>query len=187
MIADLSPGISLLGEASRSYPYVAYGGETLPFKDEAFRCVICLDTIEHMHKSKRGLFVRELQRVAADRVVMAFPERHFFLPILLSIAELYYRLGITPIMKRSLLEHIQFGLPTASDVLSHVDEGHWVATHTNLFGRLSAAIWVLQLFLPLLATAPINRMFARFLPKVEGQTSECVIILRRRRRILETS
>ena len=112
-----------------------------------------------------------------------WPERHFFLPILLSVAELYDRVGISSVMKRSLEGHIRYGLPSAGKVLSLIDQTHWVVVEENIFGRLSTAVWALQFFLPFLATVPANRAIARLLSKRDPQTRECMFVLRRRKEL----
>ena len=65
-------------------------------------------------------------------------------------------------------------------ILFLVDQTDWVAVEENIFGRLSAAVWVLQFFFPFLATPPANSAMARLLSKVDRETSECLIVLSRR-------
>jgi len=45
----------------------------LPFRDEAFDCILCLDTLEHVEESRRNLVVSELIRVSKRHVILGFP------------------------------------------------------------------------------------------------------------------
>jgi ubiquinone/menaquinone biosynthesis C-methylase UbiE len=45
----------------------------LPFRDETFDCVLCLDTLEHVEESRRNLVVSELIRVSKRHVIVGFP------------------------------------------------------------------------------------------------------------------
>ena len=45
----------------------------LPFRDETFDCVLCLDTIEHVEESRRNLVASELIRVSKQHVILGFP------------------------------------------------------------------------------------------------------------------
>lgn len=48
-------------------------GPLLPFPDDAFDTVLCLDVLEHIPPAQRAPFLREIARVAARRVVLACP------------------------------------------------------------------------------------------------------------------
>jgi len=45
----------------------------LPFREETFDCVLCLDTLEHVEESRRSLVVSELIRVSKRHVILGFP------------------------------------------------------------------------------------------------------------------
>jgi hypothetical protein len=48
-------------------------GPDLPFPDAAFDTVLCLDVLEHVPAPERAVFLAELARVAARRLVLACP------------------------------------------------------------------------------------------------------------------
>jgi SAM-dependent methyltransferase len=85
-------------------------GPELPFPDDAFDTVLCLDVLEHVPPAQRAPFLRELARVAARRVVLACPtEGAQPLDDLLRA-----RLG-TP-QPSWLVEHGECGLPTHDEL-----------------------------------------------------------------------
>ncbi len=58
--------------APRLLPVIAIG--SLPFRDKSFDAVISLDTLEHVPRSSRQLFMNELVRIARKYVIVGFPE-----------------------------------------------------------------------------------------------------------------
>ena len=48
----------------------------LPFRDKVFDFVVSVDTLEHLASSKRESFIKELLRVAAQKVVFTFCQLH---------------------------------------------------------------------------------------------------------------
>lgn len=53
--------------------YLQADGTRLPFRDGAFHLVASLDTLEHIPREKRGVFLEELCRTAKDYLVVAAP------------------------------------------------------------------------------------------------------------------
>lgn len=51
-------------------------GVVLPFMDKQFPLVVSVDSLEHIVRSDRPLFVRELVRVCSYRLFLHFPEAH---------------------------------------------------------------------------------------------------------------
>ncbi len=45
----------------------------LPFDDDAFQCVVCLDTLEHLAPGQRDVGIRELIRVTAKHLIVGCP------------------------------------------------------------------------------------------------------------------
>jgi methyltransferase family protein len=180
IVADLPPDLSLFGGAKIPHPIVYFDGVSLPFRDESFDTVVCLDTLEHASKRRRSALLHELQRVSSNRVILTFPERQFFLPVLLAIARLYDRLKINSLMLKSLEEHRRFGLPSSDEVLTSVDADKWASRTLTFMGRRATIFWITQLFVPFLATPGVNKRAANFLsPFSEYLASECLIILQR--------
>src|SRR2546423_5401364 len=82
----------------------------LPFADATFGPVLCLDVLEHVPPADRAPFVRELSRVAAERVVLACPSSEAA-----HVDDWVRRLfgGATP---EWLVEHDALGLPTPDEI-----------------------------------------------------------------------
>lgn len=53
--------------------FVAADAAALPFRDDAFDVVVCVDLVEHLPGAARDRAIRELTRVADRAVVVAFP------------------------------------------------------------------------------------------------------------------
>lgn len=179
-VADLPPDQSLFGKAKIPHPIVHFDGVNLPFRDEAFDTIVCLDTLEHASKNRRSSLLQELQRVSSSRIILTFPERQFFLPVLLAVARLYDQLKISSFMRKSLDEHIRFGLPSSDEVLRNVDAEKWASRVLTIMGRRATLFWITQLFLPFLATPRVNKMAANmFSQSSEFREGECLVILQR--------
>ena len=65
---------SLLGvRLGRSLRLVVADGCRLPFRDESFDVVVCVDMVEHIPKQGRPALFEELKRVAGCEVMLHFP------------------------------------------------------------------------------------------------------------------
>lgn len=180
IVADLPPDKSLFGKTKLPHPIVYFDGVNLPFRNEAFDTVLCLDTLEHSSKNRRSSLLQELQRVSSSRIILTFPERQFFLPVLLAVARLYDQLKISSFMRKSLNEHRRFGLPSSDEVLRSVDDEKWTSRILTIMGRAATLFWITQLFLPFLATPRVNKMAASMFSQTsEFRAGECLIILQR--------
>lgn len=117
-LACIAPDVPFVGAdvafdgepAPSMVPVVLAPGPELPFPDDAFDTVLCLDVLEHVPPAERAPFLRELARVAARRVVLACPT---------AAAQplddlLRARLG-TP-QPAWLVEHGACGLPTGDEL-----------------------------------------------------------------------
>lgn len=186
IIAEVPTDRSLFPEIRYAHPYVMYDGTSLPFKDDSFDTVVALDTLEHVPPENRESLLIEIQRVAREAIILTFPERHFLLPLLLAIGSFLQRSGISSIMKKSLEEHLRYGLPMKADILPIIDESVWNVYDQSFFGPWSGLFWVAQFFLPFLATAPFNRGVAGLLNRArERRTGECLLILKSGRQAAE--
>ena len=80
-LACIAPGVPFVGADVTFHGTPAEGmvavvlepGPELPFPDDAFDTVLCLDVLEHVPPDQRAPFLHELARVAARRVVLACP------------------------------------------------------------------------------------------------------------------
>jgi SAM-dependent methyltransferase len=87
--------------------------EGLPFRDGAFGVVLCLDVLEHVPPADRAGFVRELARVAAERVIIACPssEAQNIDDLLVSTFQ-----SAGTALPPWLTEHYECGLPTPAEI-----------------------------------------------------------------------
>jgi SAM-dependent methyltransferase len=87
--------------------------EGLPFRDGAFGVVLCLDVLEHAPPADRAGFVRELARVAAERVIIACPssEAQNIDDLLVSTFQ-----SAGTALPPWLTEHYECGLPTPAEI-----------------------------------------------------------------------
>lgn len=110
-------------------------GFCLPFKDNSFDNVMCVDTLEHIQNDKRKLFVQELARVARKKLVIATPhsEAYFFENLILNMGKLLGK------EMKWLTEHKQFGLPIKEEIAKSLQNYDFtVKKNCNII------IWFLQ-------------------------------------------
>jgi hypothetical protein len=89
--------------------------ERLPFRDNSFDAVVCIDTLEHLPRGIRTAAVAEMVRVARKRVVVAAPlgtEGHMAFER--RLLEELVRAGAAD--TGYLAEHVRHGLPTPEDI-----------------------------------------------------------------------
>lgn len=117
-LACIAPDVPFVGAdvafdgepAASMVAVVLQDAPELPFPDDAFDTVLCLDVLEHVPPAQRAPFLRELARVAARRVVLACPTEAAQ-PLDDLLRE---RLG-TP-QPSWLVEHGACGLPTHAEL-----------------------------------------------------------------------
>ncbi len=98
-------------------PVVAKG--MLPFRDASFHVVLSLDTLEHVPREYRQLFIDEAIRTAERHVVIGFPEgehaeRHD------TRMEKYYA-GQLGEAHRYFVEHREYRIPRRAEVLEYLE------------------------------------------------------------------
>lgn len=110
----------------------------LPFRDNSFVVAVSLDTLEHLPRAVRPLFIEELKRVARHAVVITCPlgsmdglfqAREFDLRLSEAIEK---RNGVQP---GWLQEHLQQGHPTREDVLT-------LLPGAQITGSENCAVWL---------------------------------------------
>jgi SAM-dependent methyltransferase len=92
---------------------IRYDPGALPFDDQAFDTVVCLDVLEHVPPGERAGLVEELVRVCARRVLLACPsDEAVWVEEVLKGA--FAGAGVP--IPEWLSEHDEHGLPTAGDI-----------------------------------------------------------------------
>jgi SAM-dependent methyltransferase len=94
---------------------VEYGGHAFPFCNCAFDAVVSIDTLEHVPKGNRQVFVQECHRVAARCVIIAAPfgsPEHVASELRLNAL---YR-EVYGHAHAYLNEHVTYGLPTGPEL-----------------------------------------------------------------------
>lgn len=112
---------------------VTYDGKHLPFDDRSFDAVVSIDTLEHVPPEQRVAFIKELVRVAKDRVAVVAP--------FASVAHENYERRLKERMQIRgqevpdyLFEHRKYGLVTKGflDEIKKMYPG----TKTSVFGNV---------------------------------------------------
>lgn len=128
---------------------VCADGCRLPFRDNAFDAAVSLDTVEHLPRALRPLFIEELKRVSKRGVVITCPLEsadslfQAKYPDLHLAAAIANRNGVQP---GWLQEHLQQGHPTREELLE-VLPGAQVTGSGNCDAWLRLALLQQRLFL----------------------------------------
>jgi len=88
--------------------FIQYSGERIPFEDNSFDFVICVDVLEHVAPEHRQHFIREVIRTSRKAIIFVFPVKS---------SERWEKFlsAITFQKIKFLQEHIDFGLPSEED------------------------------------------------------------------------
>ena len=97
---------------SNLLPVISKG--TLPFRDRVFDVVVSLDTLEHVPREFRQLFLNELIRTAKRHVVIGFPEGEEAENHDTEMEQYYTRVHGSP--HRYFIEHRVHQIPRKEDV-----------------------------------------------------------------------
>ncbi len=93
---------------------LVYDGQNIPFPDNEFDTILCIDVLEHVPRKQRTSLIREMLRVASHRLICSAPmgtEGH-----IQAEKELMEDLRRSGHEVAFLAEHIQQGLPEPSEV-----------------------------------------------------------------------
>jgi len=102
----------------------------LPFCQNAFDDVICVDTLEHLARAERPRAIRELIRVARKRVIISGPAGAFAQWGDAAYADFIAQVGGA--VPSWLAEHQRYGIPSLGDLLEIVSTCGYVFTvHVN--------------------------------------------------------
>jgi ubiquinone/menaquinone biosynthesis C-methylase UbiE len=117
----------------------------IPFKDNSFSYVVCLDTFEHLPKEKRKTAFKELLRVVKDSgyILAGFPEGNASKNAEKIINNLFK--AVQGRYHPWLSEHQEYGLPQKLEIKKYLKElsikSYEVRPNVNIF------IWVIMHFL----------------------------------------
>ena len=127
--------------SARRMTKVKSPSKTLPFADHSFDVVISVDTLEHIPPADRLASLSEMLRVTNQRLFLAFPEG----PAAAwcdSVLDRYFRLTHKGQPFPYLKEHLDYGLPSLSQVKADIKTGHVeVKNNTHIL------LWLFMLFL----------------------------------------
>ncbi len=112
-------------------------GARMDFPDDSFDVVITSDTLEHIPKKDRKNFIKELNRVSKDLVILCAPFNHGSVANEEKLSQDFFT-ELTGHEHRWLKEHSEYGLPNPSEIQAvFADEAKSVAT----FNHTSLDIW----------------------------------------------
>ena len=144
---------------------VAATGTALPFATRSFDTVVSVDVLEHLPAAERPRFLEELVRVAARRVVLAFPAGTRAAAHDRSLADRYRRLRGT--LDQSLAEHLEHGLPDAEPVRQAIERSarRPVAVRVERNLNLSVRRWIMHRWMsPTVLDLALYRLAALLIP-----------------------
>lgn len=93
---------------------VTIKGGKLPFGTNSFQAVCAIDVLEHIPSQDRNAFVKDLLRVAGEKVIMSFP--------IGTAWHIEYEKKLQKVLEKKgvdvtyLKEHIKYGLPNLDEV-----------------------------------------------------------------------
>lgn len=120
--------VSQIDVAPEDTPHAfGYGGKRLPWDDEAYEAVVCIDTLEHIPPKQRQGFLHELCRVSGGLVILSCP---FHEPNV-EDAEAVLRDFLASHYKRTdryLQEHVEYQLPEAGEISEVFENEGWSVT-----------------------------------------------------------
>ena len=110
----------------------------MPFKNNSFDNVICIDTLEHIQKDKRKLFINELIRVSKKILVIGTPhsEAYFFENLILNLGILFGK------EMKWLKEHKENTLPKKEEISEILKNEKF-----TIYKNCNIVIWFLQILL----------------------------------------
>lgn len=101
-------------------PDIYYDGLHIPFKDNSFDVVTCVDVFEHMPREDRRQVLSEIVRIAKRRVLVTFPFKSSKKNMEQEVLSYVIAQGIEP--KASLIEHERYGLPIINEMEAHLKQ-----------------------------------------------------------------
>lgn len=114
--------------------FIQYSGERIPFEDNSFDFVICVDVLEHVAPEQRQHFIREVIRTSRKTIVFVFPVKS---------SERWEKFlsAVTFRKIKFLQEHIDFGLPSEEDFYAIVENLPGVVVRGER-GNIHIWLWI---------------------------------------------
>lgn len=127
---------ALIGIKTKA-PLVVADGHKLPFKNEMFDIVVSVDTVEHVPKSSRHVFLNELRRVCKNKIILHFPteDNSMYKGREYDFKFNYYHRQIFGTDDQSTREHIESIHPTIAEICE-------VFLDSRLYGKGNCNIWL---------------------------------------------
>lgn len=147
-------------------PHCLFDGKKLPFLDNSFQFVICVDSLEHVEKNNRAFVIDEIIRVSAKRAIIVVPfsegsksNEQFFIE---------YSQQFNVELMPSLVEHIKYGLPTLDEMKDYLEAYAYkltFASNRHLYWSIQTAMLINTIVLEN-AAEPINRDLYNFAEEI---------------------
>jgi len=124
-------------------PHCLFNGENLPFLDNSFQFVVCVDSLEHVDKNRRGCVIDEIIRVSSKRAIIVVPfsegiksnEQYF----------IEYSQQFNVELMPSLVEHLKYGLPTLDEIKDYLKGYNYMltfASNRHLYWTIQTAMLI---------------------------------------------
>lgn len=130
------------------FKIVKASAEKLPFKDNSFDVVTCIDVMEHLPKKIRKKSTEEMVRVGKSVVYISFPRGRFSIYVDKLISKYYqftHKKGFA-----YLEEHQKYGLPETAIILKYIDKSlskFNKNAQVTTGGNTNSLLWIFLLFL----------------------------------------
>ena len=118
---------NVLPRYSAKAEYVRADACHLPISDASFPVVVSVDTLEHIPRAVRSAFLRELKRVAKETLILTCPLDSQDGRFQAGKADAQLRDELRKRNRRVprwLEEHLQWGHPTAEELMEELHGGH---------------------------------------------------------------
>lgn len=112
---------------------LVYDGKKIPFEDNSFETVVCIDVLEHVSSLERADLIAEMLRVAKNKLIISAPygsKKHMIAEKILT--EELNDYGETV---EFLEEHVKMGLPRKKDIVDWQKKYEGEVVYSGNFSR----------------------------------------------------
>jgi hypothetical protein len=92
----------------------------IPYPDDAFDFVLCVDVLEHLDGDARPRSVKELWRVAREKVLISCPCHKWALRGERELSDFFHRMGLQ--VPTWLVEHLEHDFPNVGDIVGYITD-----------------------------------------------------------------